>query len=372
MDEVVAVGVSRRSLIQTAGLAVATAPGIGALTVSSARRNPPNILFILADNYNPNVVGCAGHPIVKTPNIDRLAARGTYFSNCYCGSPLCAPARATLFSGMFPSDVDSWCNATPFQGQVPTWGHRLQEGGYFCKATGKMDLTGRVDLGFEQIRTRHGHDTSPDVTALFRRPLCYRIDERPNIGLRIMRGEHQDESVTRTTLQFLAEQAPRLKRPWAMYVGYIGPLPGFTVEPKYAQMYDPADIELPMLPPGYLETLPLPWQATRAYKRIAEPIPEERQRKAIAAYYGNVTALDERIGRVLDQLERSGEKDNTIVIYTADHGRSLGEHGLTRHACGPFSDTSGTGGSYSSFGAPWALFACLVSGALWESSGCSV
>ncbi|MHC4539250.1 MAG: sulfatase-like hydrolase/transferase [Planctomycetota bacterium] len=324
-------GISRRSLIQTAGLVAATTPGIGALAHRSPKRKPPNILFILADNYNPNVVGCAGHPIVKTPNIDRLAAKGTYFSNCYCGSPLCAPARASLISGMFPSDVDSWCNATPFQGQVPTWGHRLQEGGYFCKATGKMDLTGRKDLGFEQVETRQGHDTSPDVTAFFRRPLCYRIDERPKIDMRIMRGEHQDEPVTRTTLRFLQEEAPRLKQPWAMHVGYIGPLPGFAVEPEYAQMYDPASIELPRLPPGYLETLPLPWQATRAYKRIATPIPEERQRRATAAYYGNVTALDERIGRVLDQLERSGEKEDTIVIYTADHGRSLGEHGLWYH-----------------------------------------
>ena len=323
-------GVSRRNFLQAAGL-VAAAPGMGSLSGSPSEAKPPNFLFISTDNFNPNVLGFEGHPLVQTPNLDRLAAEGTCFSSCYCGSPLCAPARASLITGMFPSDVDSWCNATPFQGQVPTWGHKLQEGGYYCKATGKMDLTGRADLGFEQVNTSHSHDTGPDVTALFRRPLCYRIDERRKIDMKIMGSEHRDEPVTETTLEFLRDEAPGLQQPWAINVGFIGPLPGFTVEPKYATMYDPADINLPTLPEGYLETLPLPWQATRAYKRISTPIPEERQRRALAAYYGNVTAVDERIGRILDQLERSGEKENTVIVYTVDHGRILGEHGLWYH-----------------------------------------
>jgi choline-sulfatase len=316
---------NRREFLGAVGASAASA------ATQQSSRQRPNILFICSDNFNPNVVGCAGHPIVKTPNIDRLAAEGTYFTNCYCGSPVCAPSRAGLITGMFPSDVESFCNATPFQGPAPTWGQRLRQAGYYCKATGKMDLTARTDLGFEQVLTTHGHEAHPDVTALFRRPLCYRVDERPDIDGRILEGEHTDVPVMRTALGFLRDNAPKRPEPWALYVGYVGPLPGFHAERRYYEMYSPANVDLPHIPPGYLETLPEPWQATRSFKRIATPIPERRIRRARAAYYGNVTAVDERIGQLLDQLDRSGLRENTVVVYTADHGRSLGEHGLWYH-----------------------------------------
>src|ERR1044071_696681 len=127
--------------------ALGTAAGQPGLQAESRR---PNIVFICCDNFNPNVLGCAGHPTVKTPNIDRLVSEGTYFTNCYCGAPTCVPSRTGLMTGMFPSDFDSYCNATPFRGQAPTWGTRLRQSGYHTFATGKMDLTGgSVDLGFE-------------------------------------------------------------------------------------------------------------------------------------------------------------------------------------------------------------------------------
>jgi choline-sulfatase len=194
-----------------------------------------------------------------------------------------------------------------------------------------MDLDRRVDLGFDQKETAHGHDSGGDVTALFRRPLCYRIGERPDIDGRILRNTHRDAAVLNVALEFLRDEAPRRPEPWALYVGFVGPLPGFQVEPKYAKMYAPGKVPLPDVPAPYLENLPEPWEATRAYKRIATPIPEDRMRRAIAAYYGNVTAVDERIGQVLDQLTRSNLRENTVVVLTADHGRSLGEHGLWFH-----------------------------------------
>src|SRR4030095_502164 len=107
---------------------VTASTGAAALAAQSAKRRP-NIVFICCDNLNPNMLGCAGHPMVRTPNIDRLAAEGAYFTNAYCGSPLCAPARTSLITGLFPSDVDSFCNATPFQGQRPTWGQMLRQAG---------------------------------------------------------------------------------------------------------------------------------------------------------------------------------------------------------------------------------------------------
>src|SRR5512132_2429225 len=90
----------------------------------------PNILFICTEEHGAPFSGAMGHPIVKTPNLDRLAASGVLFRNAYCGSPVCVPARASMMSGMFPSDVSSYCNSTPFRSPVPSWGNRLREAGY--------------------------------------------------------------------------------------------------------------------------------------------------------------------------------------------------------------------------------------------------
>jgi choline-sulfatase len=318
--------VNRREFLGAAALSAAA----DAMQRPAGRQ--PNILFICCDNLNPNVLGCAGHPMVKTPNIDRMAARGTYFTNAYCSSPVCVPARSGLFSGVFPSDVDSYCNATPFQVQRQTWGHMLREAGYYTKATGKMDLASKKDLGFDQELTANEHDAKGgDITALFRRPLCYRLGEREDIEGRVVNREHKDVPVMKVGLKFLREDAPKRTAPWLLYVGYISPLPGFQVEREFAKLYPPGKVPVAQVPADYFENIPEPWEATRAYKRISTPIPEARIRRALSAYYGNVTALDHRVGQILDQLDRSGMRDHTVVIFTSDHGRSLGEHGLWFH-----------------------------------------
>ena len=134
------------------------------------RKDPPNIVFICSDEHKGKVMGWNGYPLVQTPNLDRLAARGVSFNNAYCLSPVCVPSRAGLMTGMFPSDVASYCNSTPFDGRVPTWGNRLRDRGYHCWATGKLDLVAGKDYGFQEVRTSHEHSSSPDITSLFRRP----------------------------------------------------------------------------------------------------------------------------------------------------------------------------------------------------------
>lgn len=321
---------NRREFVGATMTAVAAAAQ-PACSEATAGARPPNILFICSDTHQPDVAGYRGHPVISTPNLDRLAREGTHFTNCYCGSPLCVPARASLMTGMFPSDVDSWCNSTPFRGQVPTWANRLSDHGYSCRASGKMDLWASGELGFEEVGTSHGHQRSPDVTSLFRRPLCYRVDERDKIDGQVTERVHSDERVLNHTLEFLREEAPRLNRPWAVYVGFTAPLPRFRVARRYFEMYPPERVPLPEIPPGYLEEMPEPWQATRAYKRIATAIPEDRVRRARAAYFGLITELDERVGRLLDGLQRQGLRQNTLVVYTSDHGQSIGEHGMWFH-----------------------------------------
>jgi choline-sulfatase len=140
--------------------------------MSSALNTRPNIVFICSDQHAFRYTGYAGHPIVKTPNMDKIAQKGVTFSNTYCGSPVCTPGRACLMTGMYPSDVGSYCNSTVWDGSHPTWGTRLNKAGYDCRATGKFDLHDDYERGFNEINVSNGHCTKPDITSLFRSPPC--------------------------------------------------------------------------------------------------------------------------------------------------------------------------------------------------------
>jgi choline-sulfatase len=290
----------------------------------------PNILFICSDQHSgPMLMGGPEEVVpVRTPNLKRLASMGVHFENTYCVDPVCTPSRASLMTGRFASDVGSYCNSTPFDGRVPTWGNYLQQAGYFCWATGKMDLTSKADLGFKQVHTSHGHFEHPDITSLFRRPMCYRVDERRQVDGKVEeRGKH-DHGVLAAGLEFLRTEAKNAGKPWAAYLGFVMPHPPFGVPQKYWDLYPPDQVRMPNVPPGYLETLTLGFQVLRNFKMISTPVPEDRIRRARSAYYGMITELDGLIGELLDELEETSQLENTLVVYTSDHGEMLGEHGL--------------------------------------------
>jgi choline-sulfatase len=324
-------GISRRKFGKTV-LSGMIASGNLAQSSSSkgSTLKKPNILFICSDQHSgPMLMGGPGEAVpVRTPSLKRLASMGVHFKNTYCVDPVCTPSRASLMTGRFASDVGSYGNSTPFDGRVPTWGNYLQQAGYFCWATGKMDLTPGVDLGFKQFHTSHGHYEHPDITALFRRPMCYRVDERRQIEGKVEeRGKH-DQGVLEAGLKFLRTEAKSAGNPWAAYLGFVMPHPPFGAPQKYWDLYPPDQVRVPNVPPGHLEKLPLGLQLLRNFKMISTPIPEERIRRTRSAYYGMITELDGMIGELLDGLEKTGELDNTLVVYTSDHGETLGEHGL--------------------------------------------
>lgn len=307
---------TRRDFLAAAPAAASAAPG---------RR--PNIVFLCSDQHNTQVIRCHGHPLVRTPHLDRLAAMGVDFRRAYSVNPVCVPARAALMSGMYGSDVGSYCNSTPFDGRVPTWSNHLREAGYLCWSAGKLDLTRGKDYGLQEATNGHGHDIGPDITSLFRRPLCYRVGERKMIDGRTRTGPHHDASLAARGLEFLRTTAPASK-PWAMYLGLLLPHPPFVARADLLELYPEREIALPRIPPDHLESLPLPLQALRNFKLMSTPIPEQRVRRARAAYYAMVTEMDALLGQVLDAVEQSGEMDNTLFVYTSDHGECLGEHGL--------------------------------------------
>ena len=326
--------ISRRDF----GKSVAAAGGISALSSAHPGRSDrdpfdqgserPNIIFIYTDQHSGRLMGCNGHSEVDTPNMDRLASRGTHFRNSYCVSPVCVPGRASMLTGMFASDVGSYCNSTPLDDRVPTWCRRLRDQGYFGLATGKLDLEGGLDFGFKEVETTHGHATNPDITSLFRRPLGYRVDERPLVEGSYEDREHVDHARVQRLLDFLSGDAKGLERPWFFYLGLELPHHPFVGPIRYKDLYLPNLVRLPNLPPGHLESMPLPFQRQRAFKLMATPIPEDRIRRARAAYYAMIKELDDYIGTILDRVEQAGWRDNTIIVHTSDHGEMHGEHGL--------------------------------------------
>ncbi len=309
----------------------ATVLRAGALPARPPAPHRPNILFICSDQHNGRMLmGGPGEAVqAQTPNLKRLAAKGVWFRNACTVAPVCVPGRAAMMTGRFASDVGSYCNSTPFDGRVPTWANYLRDTGYYCWATGKLDMTPHKDFGFKEVNTEHGHFSQPDITSLFRRPICFRVDERPMVdGGPGEGGRRHDEQVIEAGLNFLRTEAGQVGKPWAMYLGMIRPHPPYLAQQKFLDLYPPAEMTLPNIPPGLLENEHLFFQAMRNYKLESTPIPEERVRRARSAYYACISEADDNIGRILDHIDATDGLNNTLVIYTADHGEMLGTHGL--------------------------------------------
>jgi choline-sulfatase len=313
--------------ISRRGFGAALIAAAGAPMLQSAA-DRPNILFICADEHGGPFLGSMGHPIVKTPNLDRLAAGGVQFRNAYCGSPVCVPARASMMSGMFPSDVASYCNSTPFRKPAPSWGNRLRDSGYACWATGKLDLTEGTDYGFEETGTQHGHSVNPDITSLLRAPMCYRASVRNDVNGSFSKAKPHDDNVLANATRFLREGVRGTTKPWAIYAGFTAPHYPLVADPKYATVYPPESMSLPDVPLDYLDRRHPIFEQMANFQRFSTPIAAERIQRARSAYFGMITELDHMIGSVLDELQKTGQADRTLIVYTSDHGEMLGNNGL--------------------------------------------
>jgi choline-sulfatase len=271
---------------------------------------------------------------VRTPNLDALAARGTRFTSAYCQTPICVPSRASLATGQWAHAVDSWDNATPYVGtEAPSWGHRLIARGHRLTTVGKLHYR-RVDdpSGFPDQRVPlHVLDGTGDLYGLLRGDMPERPQSLRHV-IEARTGESEyvryDRAIAETAARWLTEEATSERRPWVLFVGFVSPHFPLVVPDRYFNLY-PADA-LPM---------PVAW-APEAWSRhpahelhrrqfgLGHPLDEATVRRALRAYYGLVSFLDEQVGTVLDALQRAGLAGTTRIIYTTDHGDTIGEHGL--------------------------------------------
>ncbi len=303
---------------------------------------PANLLFIVSDNHNRQVTGCYGHPIVKTPTLDKLAARGTRFANSYAQSTLCVPSRASLATGRYVHQNACWDNAIAYDGTMPSWMRRLRDAGSEVTAIGKLHYRAEgEDHGFsEELLPMHLHGGKGAIKNLLRgydaEPPCtdggrWKLyTERSGAGE--THYQDYDRKITAKTIEWLRahKNAARSStdRPWALYVGYISPHPPFSVPQRLLDLYPEDRMPLPMRHrPGDRPEHP----AMRYLREIdgwLDMTDERMLKRVAAAYFGLITHLDEQIGVVLKEAEALGLLGNTRVVYTSDHGDLFGAQGI--------------------------------------------
>ncbi|EWM48776.1 type I phosphodiesterase / nucleotide pyrophosphatase family protein [Bordetella holmesii 41130] len=293
-----------------------------------------NIVVIMSDEHNPAFMGCSGHPFIKTPHLDALAARGVRFPNAYTPSPICVPARAAFATGQRVHQTRHWDNAMPYIGDPSGWGHALQEHGVRVESIGKLHYRNEEDpVGFDAehipMHVLGGHGM---VWASIRDPYLPSQGRKRMLGERIGIGESPytayDRSVTERTLDWLRNAAAK-DRPFALYVGLVAPHFPLIAPQAFYALYDARQIPQAKLHPkqGYERH---PWvQAYAEFERSEETFADENERvSAFLAYYALCSFLDSNVGRILSELETLGLKDSTHVVYTSDHGDNVGARGL--------------------------------------------
>ena len=293
-----------------------------------------NLLVILSDEHQARAMGCAGHPFVKTPHLDALAARGTRFSNAYTPSPICVPARASFATGLYPHQTRMWDNAMPYDGSIRGWGHALQDKGVPVESIGKLHYRAPEDpAGFDAE-----HIPMMVAGGVGMVWASERREDKRMIGPKRMLGDYigpgtskytdYDADVVDRTKSWLAGRSDA-EEPWCLYVGLVAPHFPLVVPEEFYDLY-PAD-QLPEVKLHPSRGHPRhPWIEKQNEFMDSEALfssPDERL-AAMAAYYGLCTWLDANVGEILGALENAGLSENTTVIYSSDHGDNVGARGL--------------------------------------------
>lgn len=341
----------------------------------------PSILLITSDQQHWNTLGAFNNEI-STPNLDRLVREGSTFTRAYCPNPTCTPSRSSIITGMYPSQHGAWALGTGLSENVRTVGEELQEGGYRTALIGKAHFQPLVsteehpslesvpllqDLdywrkftgpyyGFQHIELLRNHahehlvgqhyaawmeDQGFDWKAHFARPTGTLPPETEH-HWSLPEDYHYNAWIAERT-NALLEQYSREEEPFFLWASFPDPHPPYLVSEPWDTMYDPEKLTLPALVEGEHDANPPHFGMTQlsnpdfsAYQETGKGvhglcthlIPKEKQKRNIAVYYGMMSFMDKYIGHILDRLDELGLADNTIVVYTTDHGHVFGQHGL--------------------------------------------
>ncbi|NNE80550.1 MAG: choline-sulfatase [Silicimonas sp.] len=295
----------------------------------------PNILFIQVDQLAAQFLRCYGDAICHAPNLDKLAATGTVFETAYCNFPLCSPSRASMATGKLCSEIGAYDNAAELPASIPTYAHYLRATGYQTALSGKMHFIGPDQHhGFERRLTPdlypadfswvpnwgdEGERDTNDPRSVTIAGVCER-------SMQI----DFDDLVTFHAVQHLYDIARADDdRPFFLQVSYTHPHEPYLCQKEFWDLYEDTNIPLPDVP-----ALPEDRHDAHSVRLLSDfgmlnvRFDDADILTARRAYYGSISYLDAKIGELLDTLDRTGQRESTVIVFTSDHGEMLGERGM--------------------------------------------
>ena len=327
---------------------------------SRSSGRPKNVLLIMSDQHKRDCFGIAGHPVVRTPNLDALAKESVRFTSAYCSNPVCTPSRASLLTGLYTHNHQTWNNLTPWPIEHKTAAHHFGRAGYITGLIGKMHFVDAQTHGFdyrldfndwyqylgpktklyaEELSRTNSGSGLPQIDDLWRDTGdpwkgARELDDREgpvHVGRvsKIPEADHFESFVARETVRFLRNYAAK-QQPFFLVSSFLKPHDPFMPSQRFANMFRADDMQLPRSW-GKVDLDRVPKEVRDSIRRNS-PTPElrtlEAARQRIAYYYANLAQMDDCAGVVLRALRELGLEKDTIVAYTSDHGEMLGEHGL--------------------------------------------
>jgi arylsulfatase len=309
---------------------------------------PPNILWICTDQQRYDTIGALNNAHVSTPNVDRLLQEGVAFDYAYCQSPICTPSRASFLTGIYPSRLHITRNgngALPVE-HPPLVTRLLADAGYACGLIGKLHLTsayGRIEERTDDGYSYWQYSHAPRDDWAEGHGYADWVREQGHVLADLVKSPdgvpaplHQTTWCAEKTIEFIRQDH---SGPWLASVNIYDPHPPFNPPQEYREMFDPAQMPGPLFQESDLEQQ-RQLAAIDFQSKVHPPHdldlnnrfgPEEGRRDARtiqAAYYAMIKLIDDQVGRILDALEESGQRENTLIIFMSDHGEMLGDHGL--------------------------------------------
>lgn len=298
----------------------------------------PNVLFIISDDLN-NMLGCYGDPLAKTPNIDKLAARGVRFDRAYCSFPLCGPSRNALLTGLYPNSTGILANAQIFRQTIPaqqSMPQTFRNAGYFAARIGKL-----YHYNVPKSIGTNGHDDPASWEMELNPAGVDRLEEESEI-FSLLPGQfggtlswhaspksdayHTDGLMAEDAEWVLERCAKRRDRPFFLSVGFFRPHTPYVSPRNYFDLYK--ESEMPVVPGVKEDQADIPAAGLGSHKKEQEKLTDDLRRKCRQAYLASISFMDAQVGRVVGALDRLGLAENTIIVFTSDHGYHMGEHGL--------------------------------------------
>lgn len=304
-------------------------------------RDRPNILWYCTDQQRFDTIGALGNPVVQTPVLDKLVESGVAFTHAYCQSPICTPSRASFMSGMYPSRVHNTRNGNAnYPGGAPLISRQIADQGYDCGMIGKFHLQSsgkrtepRIPQdGYRYWKFSHAprddwprgeHDYADWV-----RERGGDLNKMRDSAERVPAEFHQTTWATERAIEFIDDSRDG---PWMLNINVYDPHPPFIPPAAYAARFSAKDMPGPLFRDSDLEQQEK--LAGADFQTKAKHPDEIDAKDAQAKYYAMISLVDDQFGRLLEHLDRTGQRENTVIIFTSDHGETLGDHGLMFKGC---------------------------------------